>query len=100
METPLRGLRRVTHRDPLSPNILNMVVDAIIKHWVIVVAGEEASPYGFRCDIKWLAMFFYADDGILDSLRLARLQADLGLLAGIFEKLSLHTNANNTVGMV
>ena len=54
---PLRGLRRVTFGDPLSPNILNMVVDAIIQHWVILVAGEEAGPYGFGLDIKWLAMF-------------------------------------------
>ena len=67
---------------------------------MIVVAGEEAGPYGFGWDIKWLAMFFYSDDGILSSPQLARLQADMGLLAGIFEKLSLHTNANNTVGMV
>ena len=49
---PLRGLLRVAHGDPLSPNILNIVADAIIQHWVIVVAGDEAGPYGFGCDIK------------------------------------------------
>ena len=31
--------RGVTQGDPLSPTIFNMVVDAIIQHWVMVVWG-------------------------------------------------------------
>ena len=32
--TAFRGERRVTQGDPLSPAIFNVVVDAVIRHWV------------------------------------------------------------------
>ena len=39
-----------------------MVVDSVIRHWVIVVAGEEEEPEGFGRVVQWLAVLFYADD--------------------------------------
>ena len=33
--------RGVTQGDPLSPTIFNVVVDAVIKHWVTVVGGPQ-----------------------------------------------------------
>ena len=35
---PFKGYRRVTHVDPLSPTLFNVVMEAIIHHWVAVVA--------------------------------------------------------------
>ena len=32
--TDFRGDRGVTQGDPLSPTILNVVVDAVVRHWV------------------------------------------------------------------
>ena len=29
----------LTQGDPLSPNILNVVVDAVVCHWILLVAG-------------------------------------------------------------
>ena len=36
---PFKGYQGVTKGDPLSPTILNMVVDALIQKWVTVVVG-------------------------------------------------------------
>ena len=47
--TTFRGERGVTQGDPLSPIIFNVVVDAVVRHWVTVESkrragsGEEAS---------------------------------------------------------
>ena len=32
--TDFRGERGVTQGDPLSPTLLNVVVDAVVGHWV------------------------------------------------------------------
>ena len=36
---PFQGLRRVTQLNLLSPTILNIVVDAMILHWVTIIVG-------------------------------------------------------------
>ena len=38
--------RGVTQGDPLSPTIFNMVVDAVIGHWMAVVAPTEEGSEG------------------------------------------------------
>ena len=50
--TPLKGNQRITQGDTLSLNILKMVVGAVIHHWVMLVAGEEAGPDGFGWAIQ------------------------------------------------
>ena len=40
--TELQGACGVTQGDPLSPTIFNVVVDAVVRHWVTgVIAGAE-----------------------------------------------------------
>ena len=63
----------------------------------MLVVGEEASPDGFR---QWLAKFFYADNGLLTSSRLAWLQASPDVLLELSNRVGLHTNINKMVGMV
>ena len=41
-----------------------MVVDAVIRHWEIVVSGEEAGIEGFGRALQTLAMLFYVGDVI------------------------------------
>ena len=42
--SPFKGYRGVTQGYPLSPTIFDMLKDAVIRHWVILVEGEEVEP--------------------------------------------------------
>ena len=42
-----KGARGVTQGDPLSPTIINMVVNAVVRHWVTVMV-ESAEERGRR----------------------------------------------------
>ena len=39
-----KGFRGVTHREPLSPTIFNVVVDSVLYHWITVVDPSEDPP--------------------------------------------------------
>ena len=52
----------------------NMVVDEVLWNWILVVLEEEAGLERFGRDMKCLAEFFYADDGLLMSTQAVRLQ--------------------------
>ena len=39
-----QGFKGVTQGDPLSPTIFNMVVDAVVRHWVSLVVGGAEVP--------------------------------------------------------
>ena len=53
--------------DPLSPTIFNVVVDAVVLHW-ITIAVTEAEKRGERGrEGRHKAALFYADDGMLAS---------------------------------
>ena len=45
--TGFKGERGVTQGDPLSPTIFNVVVDAVVRHWV-TLAVTEAETRGVR----------------------------------------------------
>ena len=72
----------VTQGYPLSPIILNIVVDAVIWNWVALVTGG-----GFGRSVQWAASFFYKDDGIFASLCPSCLQEALSVMIGIFDRL-------------
>ena len=62
-----KGGRGVTQGDPLSPTILNVVVDAVVRHW-LTIAVKEAEKRGERGrEGRHQAALFYADDGMLAS---------------------------------
>ena len=57
----------MTQGDPLSPTIFNMVVDAVVRHWV-TIAVTEAETRGERGrEGRHQATLFYVDDGMLTS---------------------------------
>ena len=57
----------MTHGDPLSPTIFNVVVDAVVRHWVTVVV-EGSEDQGERGqEGRHQAALFYADNGTVAS---------------------------------
>ena len=56
-----KGERGVTQGDPLSPTIFNVVVDAVVQHWVneLVDAAEEKGETGWEG--RHQSAVFYAD---------------------------------------
>ena len=62
-----KGDRGVTQGDPLSPTIFNVVVDAVVRHWVTMVLAE-AEKRGERGNKdRHQVALFYADDGMVAS---------------------------------
>ena len=43
-----QGFRRVTQGYPLSPTILKVMVDAVVRHWVYVMVEGEGDQGGRR----------------------------------------------------
>ena len=65
--TAFKGGRGVTQGDPLSPTIFNVVVYAVVRHWVTgVIADAEERGYLGKEGIHQAALF-YADDGMVAS---------------------------------
>ena len=87
--TGFKGERGVTQGDPLSPTIFNVVVDAVVCHWVML-AVEEAEMRGDRGrEGRHQAALFYADDGIVASVDPCWLQWDFTTLVGLFDRVGL-----------
>ena len=95
--TAFGGERGVTQGDPLSPTIFNVVVDAVVRHWVngTVEARGETGREG-----RHQAALFYADDSMVVSSNPAWLQGAFTTLVGLFDRVGLRTNVGKTVSMV
>ena len=79
------GARGVTQGDPLSPTIFNVVVDAVVFHWV-TLAREGAEKRGGReKEGRHQDTLLYADNGmvVLSDTRL--LQWAFNDLVSLFE---------------
>ena len=98
--TAFKGERGVTQRDPLSPTTFNVVVDAVVCHWVtgVIADAEERSELGKKG--KHQAALFYADNGMVASSDPCWLQGVFNTLVGLFDRVVLRKNARKTVVMV
>ena len=107
--------RGVTQGDPLSPNIFNVVVGAMVRHWESLMAEQEgeysrgnngdrektagrmiwdrddgrqrAEERHKRLTVK--AAFFYADYGMVESTDLGWIQSAFDTLKGMFDQVEL-----------
>ena len=76
-----------------------MVLDAVICHWVTLLAPTEAREKGIRDTNQELAAFFYVDDR-LDALPCPeRLHRVLNTPICLFGRLGLCTNVRKMVSM-
>ena len=89
----------VTQGDPLSPTIFNVVVDAVVRHWV-TLSVEDAEKRGERGGWgRHQAALFYADDGMVVSSDPRWLQWAFNALVSLFERVGLRTNVGKTVSI-
>ena len=86
---PFKGYRCVTQGDPLPPNIFNVVLDTVIRHWVTVVTPTEAGTGVIGLTIIDLAAYFYANDGLVASTQPERLQRAFDVLTSLFNQVGL-----------
>ena len=62
-----KGERGVTQGDPLSPTILHVVVDAVVRHWVNGLVDEAEAKGETGREGRHQSAVFYADDGMVVS---------------------------------
>ena len=98
--TDFREARGVTQGDPLSPPIFNVVVDAVVRHWVtgVIADTEERGERGKEG--RHQAANFYADDGMVASSDPCWVQGAFNTLVGLLARVGLQTNSGKTVGIV
>ena len=77
-----------------------VVVYAIIRHLVMVVPPTEAGTGGLVKVIIDLVEYFYAENSLVASTQLERLQRAFEVLTGLFGRFGLRTNTAYTVGMI
>ena len=94
------GDRGVTQGDLLSPTILNVVVDAVVRHWVSVMVEGAEERVECGQEGRHQNDLFYADNGIVASSDPRWIQGAFSTLVGLFDRVGLLTNARNTFGMV
>ena len=94
-----KGGRGVTQGDPLSPTIFNVVVDAVVRHWLTIAVTETEKSRERGREGRHQAALFYADDGMLASSDPQWLQWVFTQLVGLFYRVELNTNSGKTVSM-
>ena len=57
----------MTQGDPLSPTIFNMVVEAVVRHWLQGVVEDSEAIGKLGQEGRHQVAFFYADDGMVAS---------------------------------
>ena len=90
----------MTQGDPIYPTIFNVVVDAVMCHWVSVIV-EGAEERGKRGkEGRNQNALFYADYGMVASLDPQRIQGSFSTLVSLFDRVGLQTNVGNKLVMV
>ena len=83
--TAFQGACGVTQRDPISPTIFNVVVDAVVRHWLMVMV-EGAEERGERGqEVRHQDSLFYTGDGMVASLDPRWIRGSFNTLVGLFD---------------
>ena len=81
---------RVTQGYPLSPTIFNVVIGAVIRHWVTVVGVPQGGTgQGLGESIQTVVANLYANDGLVASPESNHLQEAFDVLTGLFDQVGL-----------
>ena len=81
---PLKVYHCVTQVDPLSPTIFDVVLESIIRHWLMLVASTEASTEVIYASLQDFAVYFYTNYKIVVSTQTERFQRSFDVIADLF----------------
>ena len=90
----------MTQGDPLSPTILNVVVDTVVRHWVTGFIADAGEQGDLGQEGRHQAALFYADNDMVALSDPRWLQGSFNTLVGLFDRVGLRTNVGKTAGMV
>ena len=94
-----KGARGFTQGDPLSPTFSNVVVDAVVRHWIDGLVSETKEKGDTGREGRHKSAVFYANDGMVASSDPAWIQGAFSALVAIFDRVGLRTNVGKTVSM-
>ena len=86
--------------DPIYPAIFNVVVYAVVQHWVSVMVEVAEEQDGHGQEGRNQNYLFCVDNGMIASSDPLWLQGDFSTLVGLFNRVGLKTNVGKTVEMV
>ena len=89
----------MTQGNPLSPTIFNLVVDAVVRHWVTLTVTEAETKGERGREGRHQTALFYADDGMIASSDPQCLQWVFTQLVGLFDRVGVNMNTRKTVRM-
>ena len=95
--TEFQGFRGVTQGDTLPPTIFNVVVDAVVRHWVEEMVERAGGQGGRGQEGRHKDSLI---DGMMASSEPGWLQREFITLVGLFDRVGPRTNSGKTVGMV
>ena len=78
----------------------NVAINAMIWHWLMVVAAMEVGYERVLRVVQRMASFIYTDKGLLASTWLEWLQGAFNAPKELFDWVSIWMNVGNMVGMV
>jgi hypothetical protein len=90
-----KAKRGVTQVGPLSPTIFNLMVDAVVRAWLLEVTGSMDI-----LDVRLLLACSYADDGLIVVRDPSLLQRAFDSLYSLFNRVGLKTSTKKTKAMV
>ena len=82
------------------PTIFNGAVDAVVRHWVTVVAKYTSGPEGLGRLIQHPETYLYANHGLIASTQVGRLQQEFYALLNLFDHFGLWEKLCKTVRIV
>ena len=94
-----KGFRGLTQGDLLYPTIFNVVVDAVVCHWISLAEAGEGRQDGWVREVQHISAFFYANDRLVALTDPVWLQGAFDTLTGLFKRVGLRKNISNMVGM-
>ena len=83
-EADFRGFGGVTQGDPLSLIILDVVMEAVMNHCILLVAGGAGGKGRCGMEVLHCTEFFYAYNRLVASTYPVWLQGEFYTLTGLF----------------